>query len=1391
MEINFFNSILEAKMLKRLASIVFVLLITIVLTQSWNTGKEFLPAIEDEPGLHHVQSTESLPHKQHEKSEDFSQRKQRIKGLEKKDNPSFYNEFHRGIRTRDGRPGPDYKHNYQVRELLKARSVGSTRDLAKMAPRDPLPWIERGPGNVSGRTRGIVVDPDDTSLNTWFAGSVSGGVWKTTNAGHSWTHITEGFPNLATSTIAMAASNHDIIYVGTGEGFGNIDQIDGSGIWKSLDRGVTWNQLASTADNAEFQNIQRMIIDPANPDIVLVATAPGFHYLSGTSPASFIFKTENGGLTWTKNYTSDNGDIQQILADPSDFNIQYATINRGGVIKSTDAGVTWNDASQGLRSFVRLEMAISPSDPNTLYISAEDESVGATLFISEDAGATWRAAREFGANDINWLGGQGWYDNTIAVNPYDKYEVFVGGINLFRINVQEGQDLSDETIIDVNFDNTESFLTFRAWNGDFLRTGIGIGYAFHDLQTMVVQEEYTTVEIRFGPGKSQRAHRFTWAQNYQYPYQDYVDVPFEVWDTVNNQQLMASFRDHDQNGAWNPKDDASASGGQSREYIFIHTIPYDASTPDVNIAATAGQAYKNTYAIWPESPAGVTFDASALPNATIRITWGQLEVKRIATTVITDGYGQFGGQPKGVHVDQHNILLIPTDPSTMSYRLVNGNDGGVSYSDDKGETFVQPTNGYNTTQFYGVDKKNGEDRYIGGTQDNGSWFSPVNPDALSDWNAAPSGDGFQCLYHYKQTYKVLETSQFNSIYRSSNNGGSWDWVSGTSGLGDVGPGNSPFFTKIAKCRQDPDLVFAVGKSGVWRSDDFCDSFVLIPMPDGWVGTSSYTNVKVSIANPQIVWAGRNMVDDTPLFVSTNNGVSFERTTVYDEVSLGRITGLTTHPTDQNTAYALFSFAGAPKILRTTDLGASWTDISGFGTNPVSNNGFPDVAVYSLLVMPWDTDIIWAGTEIGLFESTNGGGTWAYADNGFPAVGVWEMVIVNDEIVIGTHGRGIWTVSMPQLDGYEPPDAVLSPRIINVTGGLNGILRVTYKLPMTYDSTFVSIDGLPHTKVTGSASTGALHAVVDAENARTVAVSLISYKNGVPYICPARQVLVYTFGVAAQSYGTTFDVATNDFINQGLEVTTATGFPNSALHSPHNYPQNTELTSVLRIPIIVSSTNPIMRYDDIAIIEKGAAGTAFGDDSFWDYVVVEGSNDLGNTWTPLLDGYDADFDQAWSAVYDINGTPDPSMFVSHEIDLSQAFNPGESIIIRFRLFSDPNTVGWGWIVDNVDIQGGLTSIADSDAMPKAFNLSQNYPNPFNPETQIIYALPKSVPVTLAVYNMRGQRIWTFESTGPQAAGFHTITWNGRDDQGLQQASGVYFYRLVAGDFQKVRKMTLIK
>jgi len=138
------------------------------------------------------------------------------------DGPEEFIKFHQGIRTRSDEQRPGYAANYQWTELQKARYSSAKKTTLAARTQSGggngvISYTERGPGNVPGRTRGLVVDPDDASHNTWFAGSASGGIWKTTDGGNSWLWLTPSIPNLATTSLAMAGSNHNTIYAGTGE----------------------------------------------------------------------------------------------------------------------------------------------------------------------------------------------------------------------------------------------------------------------------------------------------------------------------------------------------------------------------------------------------------------------------------------------------------------------------------------------------------------------------------------------------------------------------------------------------------------------------------------------------------------------------------------------------------------------------------------------------------------------------------------------------------------------------------------------------------------------------------------------------------------------------------------------------------------------------------------------------------------------------------------------------------------------------------------------------------------------------------------------------------------------------------------------------------------------
>lgn len=1009
------------------------------------------------------------------------------------DNPDKIAQYHYLIRNRETEiVGRTYQANYKLKELKKLRRISGNNASRTNA----ISWVERGPGNVPGRTRGLLVLDGDVNKNTWFAGSASGGIWKTTDAGASWVIKTPDIPNLSTTVLAKSISSDVIIYAGTGEFFNSVGGVDGDGIFKSVDAGETWTQLTSTADNSDFRNTFKIIVHPSNPDILLAAVSETSAKIFEPDLKCTIYKSVDGGSSWTEKYTT-NRRIMDIVFHPSDFNIQYASVFATGVIKSINAGEVWQKAGTDVLSSGRIVLALAPSDPTRIYASAQGSisgaigpanptgSNGSDLFVSVDSGNTWELLLEAN-NGINhnFLDGQGGYDNTIVVNPYNENEIYVGGVDLFQMVVSgTGSPIPAVRSVDTTNVGFINFIGFGAsFFGGILETGN------NNQGVNLVNADFVDVEIRFGAGKSQKAHRYSiqlgagangddgaGVQPTGYLYEDYVDVPFEVWDVTNNKQLMASFRDQENDGAWDlvERDPNDATIG--REYFFVNGIDYDPNSADPNMTTNGGHSHKQLYFMWPSLASGFVFDAANMPEASIVIHKSELQTRNRVSLPISDSRGQYAGvnannqtfgetDQQDLHPDHHNLVAIPMDDATKTFKLLNSNDGGVFISNtatapginDGDWTFSGK--GYNTSQFYGADKKPGKLEFIGGMQDNGSWRSPKDQEATSSSSYARqvTGDGFEAVWHYGDEDLLIGSSQGNNFRKSMDGGRSW--ASAVSGYSES---SSPFVSKLDNSKNNPDILYTVGSQGVWKSSDFADNWELTAINGNWDDLGFVMDVKTSIANHEIVWAGGGMTATSKIHLSTDGGLSFSPVGNFQPESLlGRISGIETHPTQDSTAYVLFSFANGPKLIRTGNLGATWEELSGFGSGLVSSNGFPNVAVYTLLVMPHDPSNILVGSEIGIIESTDNGANWHLLNSDLPAVSVWELKIVDDELIAATHGRGIWTANIADINKVP---------FITSYNEIQGIPpELEINMRETYDSVLIYSDDMLLTKVVAPA-----------------------------------------------------------------------------------------------------------------------------------------------------------------------------------------------------------------------------------------------------------------------------------------------------------------------------------
>ncbi|MBI3193617.1 MAG: T9SS type A sorting domain-containing protein [Ignavibacteriae bacterium] len=308
--------------------------------------------------------------------------------------------------------------------------------FAKTSGVTQLSWQSLGPTNIAGRLRSIVVDKDHPE--TLYVGSVSGGIWKTTNGGSSWSSTSDFAANLCIGTMVMDPTNPNIIYAGTGEGYFNIDALRGAGVLKSTDGGANWSlqtNFANPHSRYSYYYINKLVIRPDNPNVLYAAMIGG------------IWKTTNGGSLWTKlNVGNSSVFCMDLVANPDFPDIMYASFGlfmpgNDGIYKTTDGGANWTKLTNGFPSpvsgYTRISLAIAPSDPDVLYASLADSNFYThSIQKSTNGGNSWFAVSSPYDNSVTvrgtHLGGQGFYNNTIAVHPNNENIVYAGGINIFR-----------------------------------------------------------------------------------------------------------------------------------------------------------------------------------------------------------------------------------------------------------------------------------------------------------------------------------------------------------------------------------------------------------------------------------------------------------------------------------------------------------------------------------------------------------------------------------------------------------------------------------------------------------------------------------------------------------------------------------------------------------------------------------------------------------------------------------------------------------------------------------------------------------------------------------------------------------------------------------------------
>jgi photosystem II stability/assembly factor-like uncharacterized protein len=734
---------------------------------------------------------------------------------------------------------------------------------------DALPARCIGPGNMGGRVVDVAVVEGRPA--TLFVATASGGLWKTVNNGASWTPAFEREATVSLGAVAVAPSDPDVVWVGTGEANPRNSVAWGNGVYKSTDGGKTWQHVGLD----DTQHIGRVVIHPTRPEIVYVAA---LGHIWGPNKERGLYKTTDGGKTW--------------------------------------AQVKYLDADTGF-----IDLAMDPTDPDTLYAAA--------YRVRRDAFSGGNPAEQTGP-----LAG--------------LYRTTDGGKTWARLT----KGLSDRPLG---------------------RCGLSVYRKDPRIVYAVVQTDKTLLN-----------RETEWGQ------------PAKVSDDPSTGGV---FRSTDRGETWVKVNDLCP-----RPFYFsqIRTDPNDE---------------RRLYVL------GVS-----------------LHVSRDGGKTFTKDIGS------AVHADWHAMWIDPKD----SDHIAAGTDGGIFLTFDRGQHWEQPKN-LPIGQFYALAIDPSRLYWVyGGLQDNGTWGGPsatrnVDGVTAANWFRVLAMDGFYCQVEPRDANVVYAEGQYGELRRVDTDSGEETNIRPKPLRGEA-EYRFNWSAPIALSPHDGSLYY--GGNVLFRSRDRGDHWDVLSgdLTLGRPGRSAdmghtITTIAESPLRAGVVWVG---TDDGRVHVSRNGGWTDVSANVPGVPRERHVSRIIASNAAEGTAYLAIdrhrNDDRRPYLFRTTDYGATWKSVA--GNLPESG------PVYVIRESSRNTDLLFVGTEFGLFVSLDAGAHWA-PYTGLPTVAVHDLVIHprERELVIGTHGRSIYVMDvapLEQMTGGVPTVATLfdvkPARLIQYRGthGLGGL-----------------------------------------------------------------------------------------------------------------------------------------------------------------------------------------------------------------------------------------------------------------------------------------------------------------------------------------------------------------
>ena len=676
---------------------------------------------------------------------------------------------------------------------------------------------------------------------------------------------------------------------------------------------------------------------------------------------------------------SVSGRVRGVAVHPTNPDIVYIGAASGGIWKTIDGGANWTDMSGDLNLLTFGAIAIDPNNPNTVYAGTGESRwlfnnvtfEGDGLYKSTDGGVSWLsiligsgtqshiADIEVSPHDPNILLaalGSGNWDHAFPTNE-GVWRSTDAGLTWNRVN-------SNSDAFDVAFDPTPSSTKAYAATGDQSSTGgflVSTNSGASFVQSNTGLPAATTIgRIQFDIAPSSPGTIYALIYNNVLFPSGHTTVVYKStnfgasWTQISSGVNIA--------GAYD--DDGSNVNDQGSYDLCLDVNPTDADDVffgNVELSNTSNGE-------------DITFVRKTPPTFTNPGAWDA-----------------------PIHVDVHKIVFAPSDGNTIYI----GCDGGIYKSSDGGSTWTHKNNDVSTIQFYRVASDNNNvNTLFGGAQDNGN-FSTANKGS-TDWVFETSGDGMECFVDYNNSSNVFMSTQNGSLKLSTNGGATWSNIWG-------GGGATAWVAPFWQHPSNSNKIFTAWNRYIIMSEDphsttswVYQSSSSLPMSS----TNRLTSVAHSAANINSLMAVASYYTTSPVvYSSIDGGINWSiiTPTGFTGSNINRVVA---DPTSATTFYLCRASYTTGQVLKTTNFGATWTDISG---------NLPKIVHNDLFVDPANTNHLYVANDFGVYWTNDGGTVWNKLSNGMPFVPVLDFSFyINGSTRLlraATHGRGIYELQI--------------------------------------------------------------------------------------------------------------------------------------------------------------------------------------------------------------------------------------------------------------------------------------------------------------------------------------------------------------------------------------------